>query len=156
MQAFRYLMKMKILMGFTYRFEVVMIILTCLVVMVASVYLWNSAYANVSELCQRLIVINEGRVVEDGKLSAIVRCMSPYRVITLELKKPVTAICSDKVSLEKAEGLKIRCHFDHRKYSASEIIADLAQELEIADLSVLDADIEDMVRLIYRKKQREG
>jgi ABC-type uncharacterized transport system ATPase subunit len=47
----------------------------------------------------------------------------------------------------------LRCHFDHRKYCASEIIADLAQEAEIADLSVLDADIEDTVRIIYRKKE---
>ena len=50
MEAFRYLIKMKILVGFTYRFEVVMVVLTRLVVMVASVYLWNSAYANVTEL----------------------------------------------------------------------------------------------------------
>ncbi len=50
MAAFRYLIKMKILVGFTYRFEVVMVVLTRLVVMVASVYLWNSAYANQTEL----------------------------------------------------------------------------------------------------------
>ena len=48
MQAYRYLMKMKILVGFTYRFEVVMVVLTRLVVMVASVYLWNSAYEGVT------------------------------------------------------------------------------------------------------------
>ena len=50
MDAFRYLVKMKILVGFTYRFEVVMVVLTRLVVMVASVYLWNSAYANTAVL----------------------------------------------------------------------------------------------------------
>ena len=55
------------------------------------------------------------------------------------------------MTLEKTEGSKIWCHFDHRRYSASEIIADLAGELDIADLSVLDADIEDTVRLIYSK-----
>lgn len=43
-------MKMKALVGFTYRFEVVMIVLTRLIVMVASVYLWNSAYAGATEL----------------------------------------------------------------------------------------------------------
>ncbi|HPF87584.1 MAG TPA: ABC-2 family transporter protein [Candidatus Limiplasma sp.] len=50
MDAYRYLIKMRILVGFTYRFEVVMVILTRLIVMVASVCLWNSAYANTTEL----------------------------------------------------------------------------------------------------------
>jgi ABC-2 type transport system ATP-binding protein len=118
-----------------------------------TVVLTTHDLGDVSELCKRLIVINNGKVVEDGALESIVRGMSPYRVITLELRKPVTEIRSDKVAVEKNEGLKLRCHFDHRRYSASEIIADLAQELDIADLSVLDADIEDTVRLIYRKTE---
>jgi ABC-2 type transport system ATP-binding protein len=118
-----------------------------------TVLLTTHDLSDVSELCKRLIVINNGKVVEDGALSSIVRRMSPYRVITLELRKPVAALRSQKVTLEKAEGLKLRCHFDHRKYSASEIIAELAQEVDIADLSVLDANIEDTVRLIYRKKE---
>jgi ABC-2 type transport system permease protein len=50
MEAFRYLIKMKILVGFTYRFEVVMVVLTRLIVMVASVCLWNSAYSGITDL----------------------------------------------------------------------------------------------------------
>jgi ABC-2 type transport system ATP-binding protein len=118
-----------------------------------TVLLTTHDLSDVSELCKRLIVINNGKIVEDGALHSIVRRMSPYRVITLELRKPVTKIRSEKVTLEKVEGSKIWCHFDHSRYSASEIIADLAQEVEIADLSVLDADIEDTVRLIYHKKE---
>ncbi|MFH1880651.1 MAG: AAA family ATPase, partial [Bacillota bacterium] len=117
-----------------------------------TVVLTTHDLGDVSELCKRLIVINNGKVVEDGALHSIVKRMSPYRVITLELRHPVTEIRSPKVTLQKIEGMKIRCHFDHRRYSASEIITDLAQELDIADLSVLDADIEDTVRLIYHKK----
>jgi ABC-type uncharacterized transport system ATPase subunit len=79
--------------------------------------------------------------------------MSPCRVITPELRKPVTGIRSDKVAVEQIEGLQLRCHFEHHRYSASESIADLAQEVEITDLSVPDADIEDTVRLIYRKNE---
>ena len=118
-----------------------------------TVLLTTHDLSDVSELCKRLIVINNGKVVEDGALDDIVRCMSPYRVITLDLRTPVTELRSGKVTLHKVEGQKIWCRFDHRKYSASEIITDLAQELEIADLSVLDADIEDTVRLIYHKKE---
>lgn len=118
-----------------------------------TVVLTTHDLGDVSELCKRLIVINNGRVVEDGALHSIVRRMSPYRVITLELKQPVTSVRSEKVTLEKTEGSKIWCHFDHRRFSASEIIADLAREMEIADLSVLDADIEDTVRLIYHKSE---
>ena len=118
-----------------------------------TVLLTTHDLSDVSELCKRLIVINKGKVVEDGALEDIVRSMSPYRVITLELRRPTAIIRSNRVTVETNEGLKLRCHFDHRRYSASEIIADLAQELDIADLSVLDVDIEDTVRLIYRKTE---
>ncbi|HPF87582.1 MAG TPA: ATP-binding cassette domain-containing protein [Candidatus Limiplasma sp.] len=116
-----------------------------------TVLLTTHDLSDVSELCKRLIVINKGRVVEDGDLGGIVQRMSPYRVITLELRSPVTEIRCPKVTLDKVEGTKIWCRFDHHQYSASEIISELARETEIADLSVLDADIEDTVRLIYHK-----
>ena len=58
-----------------------------------TVVLTTHDLSDVAELCKRLIVINKGKVVEDGALSAIVRRMSPYRVITLELRTTPSRRC---------------------------------------------------------------
>lgn len=50
MQAYRYLVRMKVQVGLTYRFEVLAVVATQLIVMVASVYLWNNAYSGQSSL----------------------------------------------------------------------------------------------------------
>jgi len=117
-----------------------------------TVLLTTHDLSDVSELCKRLIVINRGKVVEDGDLDGIINRMSPYRVIALELKQPVDKLKTDKAAILKSEGNKIWCSFDHHRFSASELITELANELDIVDLSVHDADIEDAVRLIYRKE----
>lgn len=112
--------------------------------------------SDVSELCKRLIVINRGRVVEDGDLNGIIHCMSPYRAIALEPKQPVDKLRTDKTAILKTDGNKIWCSFDHHRFSASELITKLANELDIVDLSVHDAAIEDAVGLTYRKDCAEG
>ena len=104
---------------------------------------------DVAELCSRLIVINKGKVVEDGPIEDIIARMSTNRVMTLELAEPIEAPKTDKVKLTKIEGRKVWCSFDHHKYTASEIISELAKELDIIDLSVQEPDIEEVVGRLY-------
>jgi len=104
---------------------------------------------DVMKLCNRLIVINKGQVVEDGPLEDIVTRMANYRMINLELADPVTEIHSPMVEIVKAEGRKIWCKFDHHLYTAAEVIADIGKEVSIVDLSVKEPNIEDAVANIY-------
>jgi len=104
---------------------------------------------DVMKLCNRLIVINKGQVVEDGPLEDIVTRMANYRMINLELADPVTEIHSHMVEIVKAEGRKIWCKFDHHLYTAAEVIADIGKEVSIVDLSVKEPNIEDAVANIY-------
>ena len=105
---------------------------------------------DVSELCKRLIVINHGKVVEDGELDDIVRRMSPYRLMIIKTATPVNGINTDLAELIKREDDKIHLRFNHRKVTASALIAELSKEFEITDLSIHDPDIEEAVREIYR------
>lgn len=107
---------------------------------------------DVSELCKRLIVINHGKVVEDGPIEKIISKMAGHRMMVLELANPVNSLKTDKAELIKIEGNKIWCKFDHHKITASELISELAEELSILDLSVKDPDIEDAIRQIYHGK----
>lgn len=106
---------------------------------------------DVMELCKRLIVINHGTVVVDGPMEEIISQMARYRMMTLELRQPVDHLNTPDAELVKKDGNKIWCRFDHHKITASELIEQLARELQIIDLSVREPDIEDAIRQIYRK-----
>ena len=115
-----------------------------------TVLLTTHDLSDVSELCRRLMVINHGKVVEGGKLDDIVRRMSPYRKMVIEAANPSDGIKTELAEFIKRDGNKVYCKFDHHKVTASMLIAELAKEMEIIDLSIHDPDIEEAVQVIYR------
>lgn len=105
---------------------------------------------DVEQLCKRLIVINNGGIIEDGPLDGIVERLAPYRILIVELSKPCTDITTPHAEIIKQENLKIWYRFKKDEITAAELISKLAQKLPIRDLSVTEANIEDVVRKVYR------
>lgn len=105
---------------------------------------------DVEQLCKRLIVINNGGIIEDGPLNSIVERLAPYRVLIVELSKPCVDIVTPYAEIIKQENLKIWYRFKKDEITAAELISQLAQKLPIRDLSVTEANIEDVVRKVYR------
>lgn len=116
-----------------------------------TVILTSHDLEDVMKLCTRLIVINQGTIVEDGSLDEIINKMATYRMLVVELAEPVDNIESDKVEIIKIDGRKVWCKFDHHKYTATEIINELSSKLNIVDLSVREPDVEDAVANIYHR-----
>lgn len=105
---------------------------------------------DVEQLCKRLIVINNGGIIEDGPLDSIVERLAPYRVLIVELSKPCVDISTPYAEIIKQENLKIWYRFKKDEITAAELISQLAQKLSIRDLSVTEANIEEVVRKVYR------
>ncbi|SFT17090.1 ATP-binding cassette domain-containing protein [Paenibacillus sp. BC26] len=107
---------------------------------------------DVEQLCKRLIVINHGKVVEDGPLSELILRMAPYRLLVLDLSQlpEPSALQHPGAELIKQEGLKLTYRFHKSDISASELISGLSAKLSVVDLSVKEPDIEDMIREMYR------
>lgn len=105
---------------------------------------------DVEQLCKRLIVINNGGIIEDGPLDSIVQRLAPYRVLIVELSRPCADITTPYAEIIKQENLKIWYRFKKDEITAAELISKLAQKLSIRDLSVTEANIEDVVRKVYR------
>lgn len=114
-----------------------------------TVILTSHDLEDVYRLCSRLIVISHGRIIRDGPMEETIRDMADYRVMRLMVAEPVERLRTDKAMLVSAEGKRLTCRFDHHKYTASEVIRELSEELSIIDLSVEEPDIEDAVARIY-------
>lgn len=105
---------------------------------------------DVEQLCRRLVVINHGKIVEDGPLQSIIDRMAPYRILMVELVKPQPDIFHPAVEVVKQENLRVWFRFEKKRITASELISDLTKAYTIRDLSVKEPDIEDMIREIYK------
>lgn len=106
---------------------------------------------DVEQLCSRLIVINHGKIVEDGPLDGLVRKLAPQRLLSVELAAPCEDLSHPNAKIVKQEALKVTYSFDRNDITAASLISDLSSRLPINDLSVKEPDIETAIRELYRK-----
>lgn len=108
---------------------------------------------DVEQLCSRLIVINHGKIVEDGPLDDITEKMAPYRFLVVDLAEPRNEIRYPFADVIKNDGTQVWIRFKKSEITASKLISDLCREYPVLDLSVREPDIEDMIREIYRSSK---
>ncbi|MFC5531101.1 ABC transporter ATP-binding protein [Cohnella yongneupensis] len=105
---------------------------------------------DVEQLCSRLLVVNHGKIVEDGPLDDIVGKLAPHRLLVIELSKMVKLPEHAHAKVVRQDGLKVWYQFAKSGITAADLIADLSGRLPIRDLSVQEPDIEDAIREVYR------
>jgi ABC-2 type transport system ATP-binding protein len=105
---------------------------------------------DVEQLCSRLVIVNHGKVVEDGPMDTLIGKLTPKRQLVVELQHPCEDLIHPSAEILKQEGMKIWYQFDKKQITAAELIADLSRKLPIQDLSVKEPDIEDAIREVYK------
>jgi ABC-2 type transport system ATP-binding protein len=105
---------------------------------------------DVEQLCSRLIVVNHGKIVEDGPIESIIHKLAPFRHLVVDLQQPCKDISHPAAEIIKQEGLRIWYRFEKSRITAAELISDLSSKLLILDLSVKEPDIEAAIREIYK------
>ncbi|MDQ0062653.1 ABC transporter ATP-binding protein [Paenibacillus harenae] len=105
---------------------------------------------DVELLCSRIIVVNNGKIVEDGPIDSIIHKLTPHRMLVVELQEPCDDLSTPNATVIKQEGLKIWYQFEKDLVSAPELIAALSQKLPIQDISVKEPNVEDAIREVYK------
>jgi ABC-2 type transport system ATP-binding protein len=100
-------------------------------------------------LCSRLMIIDHGRLIYDGTVEGLRAAHGTTRVLVVDLVE------DDKVQVEgatvaRAEGRRRWLEFARDEVSAAELVARVLAGHEVADLTLEEPDIEDIVRRIYR------
>jgi ABC-2 type transport system ATP-binding protein len=104
---------------------------------------------DITRLCSRLMIIDHGRLIYDGTVEALRTAYGTTRVLVVDLAEDEPVELAGAV-LARAEGRRRWLEFARDEVSAAELIARLLAEHEVADLTLEEPDIEDIVRRIYR------
>jgi ABC-2 type transport system ATP-binding protein len=122
----------------------------------ASIMLTSHYMADVEALCQRVIVIHHGTLLYDGDLPGLVRTFSPHKTITVEIEDgahdrlDVAALVSllgpeGELVEHSAVGVTVRVP----KADTARVTTQLLATLPIADLTVEDPPIEDVIERVF-------
>jgi ABC-2 type transport system ATP-binding protein len=115
----------------------------------ATILLTSHYMADITALCQRVLLIYEGQLIYDGSLEGLVDRFAPYREVQVELEQSLPAETLSKYGeVESSEGREVRFLVKREVLTStvSRILADLA----VVDLSVTEPPIEEVIGRVFR------
>ena len=116
----------------------------------ATIVLTSHYMGDVKELCKRVIIINEGKILYDGLLTEIVEKFAPYKIIKADFEKMVD---KDKLigfgEIKNYDGLYVEIQLS--KEEVAKKAAKLLSSFAVADLTIEDPAIEDIIRQVFKK-----
>ncbi len=120
----------------------------------ATVLLTSHYMEDVAALCQRVIVIDHGRLVYDGDLRALVTKMHPKKRVSFTLTGPVGRDQLERLGtvVEHEEG-HVALDVDHT--ALRDAVSHALAELPVADLSVEDPPLESAMRQLFANHRAE-
>lgn len=107
---------------------------------------------DIERLCERVLVVDRGRLAYDGDLPGLAARVGARRVLVVDLAAPtadLTGIADTEHLGSEGGGLRQRLAFDSAKVSAATVLAAVARQADVRDLSIEEPDIEDVVRRVY-------
>jgi ABC-2 type transport system ATP-binding protein len=107
---------------------------------------------DVQRLCDRLLVVDRGRLVHDGTIPGLVALVGARRVLVVDLETPAPPLAdvpgTELVGVE-ADGVRQRLAFAPEVTTAAAVLTAVSARAQVRDLSIEEPDIEDVVRRLY-------
>ena len=116
-----------------------------------TVLLTTHDLTDVERLCERLLIIDHGRVIEDGTVASITARYGTERTLVVDLVEPGEPLEVEGAQVTRVDGPRQWLRFDRDDVTASELLTRVTAKAEVRDLSVEEPDIESIVREIYRR-----
>jgi ABC-2 type transport system ATP-binding protein len=118
----------------------------------ATIVLTSHYMDDVRELCDRVLIINQGRLIYDGRLAEIVQRYASHKELVVTFGIPVArAALAELGDVLEHEPLRavVRVPWADVPARAARLLA----EFPVADLSVNEPDVEEVIRQVFTEQQ---
>lgn len=105
---------------------------------------------DIQELCSRLMIINQGIIIEDGSLKELIDRIAPYRHLIVEFYEEQNNINHSQAEIIEKEGSRIVFRFEKAAITAATLIEDISKQAPIKDIHLDEAKIDDIIRVAYK------
>ncbi len=121
----------------------------------ATIILTSHYMADITALCERVLLIYEGGLIYDGNLDDLLAKFSPYREVRVELAHPMSIAETQLIeSLQsysdftEIDGQFVR--FLVQRDALTKTVSRILAEQQVIDLTVSDPPIEEIVGKVFR------
>jgi len=117
-----------------------------------TVILTTHDLSDVEKLCERVMIIDHGRLLYDGKLETLRQRFGGKRELVIDLADDDETLAVDGAEVIARDGMQVTYRFERGVLTASELIGRLSTHYQIRDLQVREPEIEETVRRIYEER----
>ncbi len=114
----------------------------------ATVLLTSHYMADITALCDRVLMIHQGTLMYDGSLNGLLERFAPYREIHLELAQPVS---KEKLKfygdVKHLEGRSVCFIVEQEKLTRT--VSRILSDLEVLDLTVTEPPVEEVIGRVF-------
>ncbi|MBD1216111.1 MAG: ATP-binding cassette domain-containing protein [Aphanizomenon sp.] len=116
----------------------------------ATILLTSHYMADITALCQRVLLIHEGKLMYDGSLDELLESFAPYREIYVELAQalPLEKLMSYG-DVQMVEGRTVR--FIVQQEELTRTVSQILADLEVVDLTVTEPPVEEVIGRVFEK-----
>ncbi len=118
----------------------------------ATILLTSHYMADITALCDRVLLIHQGQLIYDGLLDGLLDRFAPYREVKIELAQSLSAEqLADFGEIESIQGQEVRFIVPREELTAT--ISRILAQLKVQDLSVSDPPIEEIIGRLFQTGQ---
>jgi ABC-2 type transport system ATP-binding protein len=121
-----------------------------------TVILTTHDLSDVEKLCDRVLIIDHGKLLYDGHLNSLKNRFGGNREIVVDYSEIYEKPEIDGADLINRQGNRVTYHFQRDEITASELIGRISAKYRIRDLEVREPDIEATIRRIYEERLLEN
>jgi ABC-2 type transport system ATP-binding protein len=117
-----------------------------------TILLTSHYMADIQALCQRVIIIDHGKIFFDGKLSEIVDRFADFKLVTIQCDKAKECSAENlsrygEVVEKTADAIKFKVKRDR----VIAVCKSLLDDLPVSDIDIQEVPIEDVIRQIFAR-----
>jgi ABC-2 type transport system ATP-binding protein len=105
--------------------------------------------SDIEKLCNRIMIIDHGKIIYDGCIEEIRRRFGTSRILVVDLEEDYPSLSIDGARLVKEEGRRKWLEFDKERISAPDLVKEVMQKHAVSDLRIEEPEIGAVVRRIY-------
>ncbi len=121
----------------------------------ATIILTTHDLTDIEKLCERVLIIDKGRLLFDGRLDTLKERFGGKRQVMVEFSEAYPDVSIEGASILERQDLLVTYEFERQTITASELIGRISARYRLRDLEVREPDIETTVRRIYEEKLLE-
>lgn len=114
-----------------------------------TILLTSHYMGDVTALCNRVLIINHGRLLYDGDLAVLSERLTPYKILEVRLAEPPQIEWSAYGQMVSSEAGKVTLRVPRERIPA--VSAELLQRYAVHDLNIEEPPMEEVITLAFRE-----